>query len=47
MTINKYYVLVPKACDKQEQSNHQTLSEKETHRQQTLKQAQVEGGLAS
>lgn len=45
MTINKYFVLVPKDCDKLEQKTNHSLSDKETQRQQAVQQAQNNGGL--
>jgi len=45
MTINKYFVLVPKDCDKLEQKTDQPLSDKEAKRQQAVHHAQNNGGF--
>ncbi|MDN3702406.1 hypothetical protein ACFFUO_04665 [Vibrio artabrorum] len=42
MTINKYFIFYPQAC---EETLQPVLTDKEVQRQEALKRAQTQGGL--
>ncbi|WP_175443208.1 hypothetical protein [Vibrio sonorensis] len=46
MTINKYFVLVPKAISNQPNPKSKSINQRETQRQKLVKQAQQQGGIA-
>lgn len=46
MVINKYYVFIAQELNESEKQEQQSLTEQELHRQELLKNAQQQGGLA-